>query len=298
MKISIVIPVYNEAEYIGACLESIARQTVMPYEVIVVDNGSTDSTKNIAESFSFVKVLSEKQQGVVYARDKGFNAASGDIIGRLDADTLLTPEWCDSVIEIFKDQSLTAFSGSLDYYDGPDPLARLISSIDSACQQWAANHVGPYVHLNGCNMAVRRSAWLEVRDSICKRLDVHEDQDLAIHLAKLGMKVSLEPNLKAGISGRLIDKPPKRFYHYAHCTIYTYKQHDLRERNAYYPFFLLIMLGYLPLRFSYRRYIAMTKSSSLAQQILAGKRADPVIAPLKERYRSRKAKLASLDLKD
>src|SRR4051812_24373156 len=110
MKTSIVIPVYNEAERLAACLRSIANQAVTPDEVIVVNNNSNDGTAAIARSFDFVRLLSEPRQGVVHARNRGFNAAHGDIIGRIDADTLLPRNWVSQVQSIFNDPTVDAVS--------------------------------------------------------------------------------------------------------------------------------------------------------------------------------------------
>src|SRR5688572_27451257 len=88
-SVSIVIPAYNEEGQLALCLEAIARQTVKPVEVIVVDNNSTDGTVEVAGRYPFVTVLHEWRQGVVHARDCGFDAAKGDIIGRIDAETVM-----------------------------------------------------------------------------------------------------------------------------------------------------------------------------------------------------------------
>src|SRR4051812_42172740 len=105
MNVSIVIPVYNEADQLAACLQAIARQTVRPLEVIVVDNNSTDGTAAIAKRFPFVRLLTEKKQGVVHARNTGFKATRGGIIGRIDADTILPPTWVAQVQTIFTAKS-------------------------------------------------------------------------------------------------------------------------------------------------------------------------------------------------
>src|SRR5688572_3020117 len=94
--VSIVIPAYNEENHLRLCLEAVARQTVKPLEVIVVDNNSTDATAAIARSFPFVTLLSEKRQGPQPARDRGYNAAHGEIIGRLDADSIVALDWVES----------------------------------------------------------------------------------------------------------------------------------------------------------------------------------------------------------
>jgi glycosyltransferase involved in cell wall biosynthesis len=113
-NISIVIPVYNEAERIAACLESIAAQTVTPLEVIVVDNNSTDATVSIARSFPFVRVITAKCQGVIHARNRGFNAARGEIIGRIDADTRLHLAEAGHMVEFREDLTASISARCLD----------------------------------------------------------------------------------------------------------------------------------------------------------------------------------------
>ena len=89
LTLSIVIPAYNEENYLRACLDSIAAQTVMPDKVIVVDNNSTDKTVALARSYDFVTLVHERQQHQSFAQATGFNLASSDIIGRIDADSIL-----------------------------------------------------------------------------------------------------------------------------------------------------------------------------------------------------------------
>lgn len=93
MKITLVIPVYNEEQYIAGCLDSIAKQKIRPDEVIVVDNNCTDNTLLIVKKYPFVQVKHEEKQGMIAARNAGFNAASHEIIARCDADTQLPTNW-------------------------------------------------------------------------------------------------------------------------------------------------------------------------------------------------------------
>ena len=105
LTLSIVIPAYNEENHLKTCLDSIAAQIDRPEEVIVVDNNSTDKTALIAQSYPFVTLLKEPRQGVVFARDKGFNAAKSQIIGRIDADSVLPPDWVTKVKEFYETPS-------------------------------------------------------------------------------------------------------------------------------------------------------------------------------------------------
>ena len=93
LTLSIIIPAYNEERHLPDCLDAIAKQTVAPYEVIVVNNNSTDRTLEIAEEYDFVKVVKQKEQGLIASRNYGFDKASGELIARLDADSIIDRNW-------------------------------------------------------------------------------------------------------------------------------------------------------------------------------------------------------------
>ena len=108
LNVSIVIPAWNEEERINDCLLNATRQTVRPHEVIVVDNRSTDSTVAVVEQFmkdhpeAPVKLLhQDDEQGLIPTRDYGLNHATGDILGRFDADCMIRPDWVEVVSGIF-----------------------------------------------------------------------------------------------------------------------------------------------------------------------------------------------------
>ena len=93
LNVSIIIPAWNEAERIRDCLLNATRQTIMPHEVLVVDNRSTDNTCAVVEQFiaehpeAPVKLLHQNdEQGLIPTRNFGLNAATGDVLGRFDAD--------------------------------------------------------------------------------------------------------------------------------------------------------------------------------------------------------------------
>ena len=92
-KISVIIPAYNAAEYLGEALSSAAAQTLRPFEIIVVDDGSTDKTADILREFitrfpDLLKCISQSNRGPAAARNAGIRLAQGDLIAFLDADDL------------------------------------------------------------------------------------------------------------------------------------------------------------------------------------------------------------------
>jgi glycosyltransferase involved in cell wall biosynthesis len=89
--VSIIVPAYNSEKWIGACIESALAQSYQPKEVIVVDDGSTDSTFEIARSLStsIVKLVTQENRGASAARNRGRELAQGDYLQWLDADDLL-----------------------------------------------------------------------------------------------------------------------------------------------------------------------------------------------------------------
>lgn len=212
LKVSVVIPVYNEEKYIAACLESLLKQTDPADEIIVINNNSTDDSVKIIKRYP-VRILNEKKQGMTFARNKGFNLAQFPIIARTDADTILPPNWIKRIKKGFADEKLVALSGPADFYDLPELIhnshwqtkstwLKLINTYNTIVRQILKHDC-----LYGPNCAIRKSAWDEIKNSVC--LDdkqVHEDLDLAIHIAPLG-KVKFYRSLVVSTSVRRWKKP-------------------------------------------------------------------------------------------
>src|SRR3990167_971845 len=204
ITLSIIIPAYNEEEHIKACVDAIARQTVMPDEVIVVDNNCTDKTVTIAKSFKFVRVVNAKKQGIVYSRDAGLNAAKSMYIGRIDADSVLPPHWVKDVLEFYADtnNAAVAMTGGGFFYNAPFP--RLSRRILSLLAFWVNRVVLGHHFLFGSNMVIPRSTWQSIRGNVCIRTDIHEDIDIAIHVHDSGTKIVYKPRLIVGVKLRRV----------------------------------------------------------------------------------------------
>ena len=102
-KISIIVPVYNVAEYIGKCIESILGQTYENIELICVNDGSTDSSLEILKSYeksdSRVVVIDKKNEGVSSARNDGIAKSTGEYVMFVDGDDWIDPDMCRRMID-------------------------------------------------------------------------------------------------------------------------------------------------------------------------------------------------------
>ena len=277
LKVSIVIPAYNEHNHIARCLDAISRQEIQPYEVIVVDNRSSDNTGEIASSFPFVRVIKEKTPGLVFARDAGFNAAKGDIIGRIDVDTLLPKDWVKNLIDIFKDNEVQAVSGGLHFYDIAH--SDIVDRVDAYWRAWMANKMMPNhrIFLYGSNMAIRKSAWDRVVGEVCHERGMHEDLDLALHMSLLDLKVIFEPSLMANVSARRIDSGPIDLFKYSTLSPKTYLKHKASEHIYMYPIIGIVLSTSFLLKFWFRAFDAKTQKITLKQLFIkpAEARVDP-----------------------
>lgn len=119
MKISLVICAYNEENYIKACLEHALKHSDNKFhEIIVVDNNSTDRTKEVAEKIRGVRVVHKLEKGPNHARQKGVEVATGDFVAFIDADTKMPEGWMNLAIKEFeKNPRLGCISGPYIYYD-------------------------------------------------------------------------------------------------------------------------------------------------------------------------------------
>lgn len=110
-QISIIIPIYNQAKYINRCLKSVFNQTFKDFEVIVVDDGSTDNL-NLAlrPHLSRIKLFRQANQGAPAARNFGFNQSRGKYIIFCDADLVLKPDILEKMIGVLEKKPAFAYA--------------------------------------------------------------------------------------------------------------------------------------------------------------------------------------------
>ena len=217
MRLSFVIPAYNEEAYLPACLESILDQIKgldTLTEIIVVNNASTDATREVALRYPGVIVVDEPRKGLTFARQAGFAASSGELIANVDSDSRLTPGWVANVLAAFDAQvasgkrPLAAYSGPILYYD-LTPRQRVLVHVFylTAWTTYAMNRyilrVGSMVQ--GGNFVTARWALEEIGGFNLAISFYGEDTDIARRLNDVG-EVRFTFDLKMFSSARRLKK--------------------------------------------------------------------------------------------
>ena len=155
-RISVVVCTHNGGATIAGCLDALSRIEYPDYEVIVVDDGSTDGTASIAAEFD-VRVISTENQGLSSARNTGLEAATGEIVAFTDDDACPDREWLRYLAHAFATSGHVGIGGP--NLEPPD--SRLIERA-VACAPGGPIHVllsdDVAEHVPGCNMAFRRAA--------------------------------------------------------------------------------------------------------------------------------------------
>ncbi len=233
LTLSLIIPVYNEEHHIGACLNAIKNQTVKPDKVIVVDNNCTDRTVEIVKEYDFVTIIKQPAQGRAHARNAGFEAASGDIYGRIDADSRIEPDWVERVKARFTaDTELTGITGlGLTDWLPYISIKSLMIKLPSRVYYWFVHFGFKTTTMWGANMAIRSDVWPGIRGAvIVDDADIHEDQDISLCIAALNKKIEVDNDLLIRTEGQTFRYLPK-FIRYNRMFFNTRKQHITTIKN-------------------------------------------------------------------
>jgi GT2 family glycosyltransferase len=191
-KVSVVVCVYNGERTLDACLASLEKLNYPNYEVVVVNDGSTDTSLRIAESYKYVRLINQENKGLSEARNVGIRASSGDIIAFTDSDCTADADWLAHLVARFQSSEFGAVGG-------PNLSPRDDSLIATcvAVSPGAPTHVllddEVAEHIPGCNMAFRREALEAIAgfDPIFRAAG--DDVDLCWRLQNKGYKIGFSP---------------------------------------------------------------------------------------------------------
>lgn len=255
-RLSVIVPAFDEERTIVRCLDALLRQSAPVFEIIVVDNRSTDSTAALVREMQAthfaarIRLASQDTiQGLVPTRNLGFDLARGEILGRIDADTVVDRDWAFRTMRHLDRTRASAVSGPVGYYDMPLPrVSRILDDMTRRSLR-GGPRTSPFPFLYGSNMAITASAWHLIKQDTCVDDDdrLHEDIDLALHLREHGLSISYERRMRATVSARRLDSAPADFHDYTRRFERTYESHGIRGRRIAVPRILLDTL-YRPFR--------------------------------------------------
>ncbi|PPJ27850.1 glycosyltransferase [Nocardia nova] len=220
--LSVAVPAFNEQQSIAAVLDHLLAQQEID-EIVVVDNASTDATASIVADYSRVHdrivVLDEPRPGIAWARNTGFDHARGQIIARTDADTFVAPGWARAIRQhLTSHPGTAALTGPLTFHDSP--LGFFLKTA-VRLQQRRGRPSRTVANMFGANMAIRASAWQQVRADVCMRADIVEDLDLALCVSKQGLRIDRPVHMHARTSARRYRTPPRQWWRYQQCGLRT-----------------------------------------------------------------------------
>ena len=191
-KVSVIVCAYNADRTIDSCLASLKELNYPNYEVIVVNDGSSDRTLEIAESYDYIKLISQENKGLSVARNVGLAAATGDIIAYTDSDCVADPDWLTYMVAKFLSSGLSAVGGP----NFPPPEDSLVPSC-VAVSPGGPTHVllsdEVAEHIPGCNMAFRREALEEIGGFDPLFRNAGDDIDVCWRLQDKGYTIGFSP---------------------------------------------------------------------------------------------------------
>lgn len=182
---SVVIPTYNRAHYLKKTLESVLAQDCQDFEIIVVDDGSTDDTTQVLESFGDkIRVFHQQNQGPGVARNLAVKNSTGEYIACLDSDDLWFPWTLTTYVRIIKENNRpTLIAGTLVYFWNEAELSGLTLkplNLETFADYYAASQSGYYC--GACQMMIRRDVLQEVGGFVEDKALNNEDHDLVMRL--------------------------------------------------------------------------------------------------------------------
>ncbi|NBZ96686.1 MAG: glycosyltransferase, partial [Proteobacteria bacterium] len=192
-KVSVIVCSYNGGQTLEACLRSLKKLNYPDYEVVLVDDGSKDNTKEIVSHHPWVKTIHQPNMGLSVARNVGAAHASGEILAYTDSDCMADPDWLYYLVG-------TLLSGDYAGVGGPN--------ISPPAQNWhqacvAAAPGGPShvlltdvvaEHIPGCNMAFHRWAFDKVGGFDPEYRKAGDDVDFCWRLQQEGQVIAFSPS--------------------------------------------------------------------------------------------------------
>lgn len=228
--ISVIIPVYNGEKILARCLTSLQSQTIPrdKYEIIVVDDGSKDGTRKVAEGFN-VNVISQKNQGPAAARNIGVKTANGNIALFIDADCAAAPNWIEEMTKPFSNPDIVGVKGT--YKTAQKSLIARLVQIEYE-EKYERMKRFPYIDFIDTYAAGFRKDIFQKYGGFNTSFPTAtvEDQEFSFRLAKDGHKMLFQPDAFV--------------YHLHQSTLWGYMR-----RKFWIAYWKILVLKYHPEKF-------------------------------------------------
>jgi len=199
MRVSVIVPAYNEAVFLAKTLESLKNQLFKDYELIVVDNNSTDKTNEIAKKFTD-RVYLETKKGYMHAVTRGANESIGELITFCDADTLYPNNWLSKVVNAFESApTAVAVYGTCDTHDA----SRLVNRLNGFfyTQFLRLSRLCGLDNTSGFNFVMKKETFVKVGGYDPNFKKMSPDIELGKRLKKEG-KIVFDPTITVSGSFR------------------------------------------------------------------------------------------------
>ena len=186
-RISVCIPCYEQAQYLAQAIDSVLAQTLKPYEIIVINDGSQDETRYVALQYPEIKYIEQSNKGLASARNTGIMNMTGDYFYPLDADDMMLENCIEKVSQVIEETDADIVAPSFKCFGKNEGTVQL--TPNPTLEDFKiANRIGYF-------SAIRRTALLEIGGYSPRMTHGYEDYHLWVNLLSIGKKIITIPDI-------------------------------------------------------------------------------------------------------
>ncbi|WP_445627132.1 glycosyltransferase [Nostoc sp. DSM 114167] len=191
-KVSVIVCAYNAERTMDSCLASLKELNYPNYEVIVVNDGSSDRTLQITQRYDYVRLINQENKGLSVARNVGMTAATGEIVAYTDSDCMADPDWLTYLVAKFLSSGLAAVGGP-NLSPPEDSLVPACVAVSPGVPTHILLSDEVAEHIAGCNMAFRRQVLQEINGFNPIFRTAGDDVDICWRLQDRGYTIGFSP---------------------------------------------------------------------------------------------------------